>query len=157
MRVFTYREISRGLIPKREDFDNLAAFVRQTIPACPTTIGAVILGSVNEGLQNEFSDMDVYWLTRDENLSLTLDTSTELYRDAQRHRIPLELVLVSEKQAVSRTHNIRYGFRQHLEHAAQHGGLVCGDPFTLLQPHPTPHFKEVREYLHHKLKGRKGS
>lgn len=157
MRVFTYGEIARGLIPQREDFDKLAATVRQIIPACPTTIGAVILGSVNDGLQNEFSDMDVYWLTEDSDLSITIDTSTKLYQAARDLHIPLQLVLLHRRQAANGTHAIRYGFRKHLEYAADHGGLVCGEPFGILEPHPVPHFKEVREYLGHKLKGRKGS
>jgi hypothetical protein len=65
--------------------------------------------------------------------------------------------MVFEKNARSGNHNIRHGFRKHIEHAIENGGYVCGAPLTLLKPQAENPTREVRGYLDHKLRGRKGN
>lgn len=142
-RVFTWKEVEKGLVPNMTAFAQVNNSLRARLVKEEGVVGAVVCGSVQHREHSIRSDIDVVVLYRPEGRESVFKAMNEASLNAFDSHVPIEFIPIR----LGSQHNIGRSFLAHIAAAIENGGLVKENPVPLLdQPSD-----DTREYLIRKI------
>lgn len=149
-QVLSFESVSRGRVPKLEDFSWVIKEGREALAKESSIIGALVCGSVTRGDHNLRSDIDLFVLydhTKQHEAFRIMQTMSFLA--ASRH-VPLTCIPCDDLIAKTRMHHVGGSFLRHLERSIEAGGLLKGDPLGSLA-RSVSEKDELESYLRMKM------
>jgi len=129
-KVFSWKEIANGQIPKLEDFSIVRSLIISELEKCDEIIGGVICGSVIRGDHNVRSDVDCLVVHSGQNILKIIGLLQELNRFAKQLYVPVEFIPVDIR--VAHTSTVEMSFGMHLDWSARNGGCIKTNPIPML-------------------------
>lgn len=151
-QVFTWDAIQSGRIPKKEDFRHIAMLLRTAFRDEPSIASALLFGSVVRGDSTIRSDVDCVVVYKAEQEWHAIQTMHAVGRVAHTLHVPVNFTSCDTAVAGTRFHHLGTSFVQHLQAAADAGGVIKGNLVSLLAPTITLK-EEIESYIRMKMFG----
>jgi hypothetical protein len=150
-RVFTWEEVSVGKVPTPETITSIAEFLRLKLAANASVAAALLCGSVLHGTHNRRSDVDCVFLFDEDHREQAMGTMSVLYDHAAQQNVVVEFIPMSTEMAKAGLHGIGPLFLEHLQIAANKGGVIKASPLDRIRLRPCTLHGDAMSYLAHKL------
>lgn len=147
-RIFTYNEIAAGNVPALSDFALIKQEITKDITACPDITGAIICGSLNHGTYNFRSDIDV--MVHHNGSGGAQLVLNNLCKRATGLLLELNFIEVTPDTVESQFYDINWNFYQHLQLAAETGGLIKQNFLPHINLGDVDHTLELLNYIEFK-------
>jgi len=149
-KIFPWEEIVSKSVPEIESFDKVRQELKEKLSIFPF-IGGIICGSVLQGTHNVRSDLDCLALYMIRQTELALSIKQDLIAYAHQLNVPLELISVDSRTAMSLCHQIGPSFTQHVKWSAKNGGIIGKNPLPDFATTNDLH-QDLIEYFRRKIR-----
>lgn len=129
-KVFSWKEIANGQIPRLDDFSIVQSLIVSELEKRNEIIGGVICGSVIRGDHNVRSDVDCLVVHSGQNILKIIGLLQELNRFANQLYVPVEFIPVDIR--VAHTPTVEMSFGMHLDWSVRNGGCIKTNPIPML-------------------------
>ena len=125
MKVFTWEEVRRGYVPKRESFALVRDRSRNVLERNEGLYGGLILGSALLNQESVTSDVDALIMPNDRRSFYGMgNVFADLQKYAASLHVPLNITPLIQGDAECGEHTITPSFFLHLQYCTQKGGVI---------------------------------
>lgn len=149
-RIFTSEQVLTDCLPNPEDFDTVAALLRQCLGALPDIPAALLCGSYMRGDHTIRSDFDVLVVYTYRERAKVLQALGSVVAQASEVCVPVQCISLDTRLALSSWHTISPMFLEHFGHMLPQG-MIKGNPLQFIGPRGDMR-DEVVQYLARKMK-----
>lgn len=129
MRVFSWEEVLDNKIPSEDDFQLFINLIKSAVEKDDRVKVAVLLGSALREDYEPTSDIDILVGVKDSSF---LFEAGEIIQKANQRNILIEMIPFDTFTAKTIRPFDETSFLYHIRWAAENGGLIKGDPFSVL-------------------------
>ncbi len=149
-RVFTPTELAKRQWPHPSEFTRILSTTDGALKEARSIVATLIFGSLCYEGDDLRSDIDWLVIYHDKKAHEARELLTTLAQAAREAYVPLDLLILSKRQAEKGVHSIGPLFLGHLAKVEKSGGHK-GQPLQLIKPTGITAYHETQLYLGHKL------
>ncbi len=147
VRVFTWEDIARERVPRRESFSLVTDYIRGLFEQCDGIHGAILCGSFLGGHHSLTSDIDCFLIYSNQDIDMVMELLNTISQMAESFSVPVEFITVQDTFARTPFNPIGPLFRAHIQWAADNGGIIKKNPLELLDKSARTVTEELVQYL----------